>query len=38
MLSCADEERKTMLMDYIEQLDHDGPPPPPTQTEPNRRK
>ena len=38
VLECAADERKKMLMDYIEQLAKEGPPPPPTATEPNRRK
>ena len=38
VLECAAEERKKMLIDYIEQLHSEGPPPPPTATEPARRK
>ena len=38
VLECAAEERNKMLLDYIEQLHNDGPPPPPTATEPARRK
>lgn len=37
-LGSVPDERKKMLMDYIEQLHNDGPPPPPTATEPARRK
>ena len=38
VLECAAEERKKMLLDYIEKLHNEGPPPPPTATEPTRRK
>lgn len=38
VLECAAEERKNMLMEHIEKRFNDGPPPPPTQSEPNRRK
>ncbi len=38
VLDCAAEERKKMVIDYIEQLHNEGPPPPPTATEPARRK
>jgi transcription elongation regulator 1 len=36
VLNCAPEERKQMLLEYIEQLNKDGPPPPPTATEPTK--
>ncbi len=38
VLDCAPEDRKKILLDYIEKLHNEGPPPPPTATEPNRRK
>lgn len=38
VLECACEERKKMLLDYVEKLHNEGPPPPPTATEPVRRK
>ena len=38
VLECAAEERKKMLLEYIERLHNEGPPPPPTATEPTRRK
>lgn len=38
VLECAAEERKKMLLDYIEQLHNEGPPPPPTATEPVPRR
>jgi len=38
VLECAVEERKKILLEYIERLHNEGPPPPPTATEPTRRK
>ena len=38
VLECAPDERKQILLDYIEKLHSEGPPPPPTATEPSRRK
>jgi len=38
VLECDPDERKKLLMEYIEQLHKEGPPPPPTATEPARRK
>ena len=38
VLECAAEDRKKILLDYIEKLHDEGPPPPPTATDPNRRK
>lgn len=38
VMECASEERKKMLEEYIEKLGSEGPPPPPTATEPARRK
>lgn len=38
VLECAADERKKLLEDYIEKLHNEGPPPPPTATEPIRRK
>ena len=32
------EERDEILRDYLEELSAKGPPPPPTATEPSRRK
>ena len=32
------EERTEMIMSYLEELEARGPPPPPTATEPSRRK
>jgi len=37
-LDSVSEERKKMLLDYIEQLHNEGPPPPPTATEPVRSR
>ncbi|KAK7508465.1 hypothetical protein BaRGS_00000031 [Batillaria attramentaria] len=36
-LECVAEERGKILMQYIEDLDRKGPPPPPTASEPSRR-
>lgn len=38
VLECVQEDRKKMILDYIEKLHNEGPPPPPTATEPSRRK
>jgi transcription elongation regulator 1 len=38
VLECAPDERKQIVLDYIEKLHGEGPPPPPTATEPSRRK
>jgi len=38
VMECASDERRKMLEDYIEKLGSEGPPPPPTATEPTRRK
>lgn len=37
VLQCIEDERRTLLMSYIETLDRKGPPPPPTASEPSRR-
>ncbi|XP_067125378.1 transcription elongation regulator 1-like isoform X3 [Centruroides vittatus] len=37
VLECIADERKKLLMSYIDDLDHRGPPPPPTASEPSRR-
>jgi transcription elongation regulator 1 len=37
VLDCVADERKKILMSYLSDLDHKGPPPPPTATEPSRR-
>ncbi|XP_056261961.1 transcription elongation regulator 1-like isoform X3 [Pseudoliparis swirei] len=37
ILECVPEERKKLIMFYIEDLDRRGPPPPPTASEPTRR-
>lgn len=37
VLQCIENERKELLMSYIETLDRKGPPPPPTASEPSRR-
>jgi len=37
VLDCISEERKRMLMAYMSELDKQGPPPPPTASEPSRR-
>jgi len=31
------QERTQLVLNYLEELDRRGPPPPPTATEPNRR-
>lgn len=36
VLDCVPDERKKILLDYVEQLHKDGPPPPPTATEPSK--
>ncbi|KAL3182943.1 hypothetical protein MRX96_006739 [Rhipicephalus microplus] len=37
VLGCIPDERRKLLMAYIEDLDRRGPPPPPTASEPTRR-
>uniref|UniRef100_W5MSA5 Transcription elongation regulator 1 n=1 Tax=Lepisosteus oculatus TaxID=7918 RepID=W5MSA5_LEPOC len=37
VLDCVPEERRKLIMAYIEDLDRRGPPPPPTASEPTRR-
>ncbi|TNN66448.1 Transcription elongation regulator 1 [Liparis tanakae] len=37
ILECVPEERRKLIMFYIEDLDRRGPPPPPTASEPTRR-
>ncbi|XP_016392541.1 transcription elongation regulator 1-like [Sinocyclocheilus rhinocerous] len=37
VLDCVPEERRKLIMFYIEDLDRRGPPPPPTASEPSRR-
>ena len=37
VLDCVGEERKKILISYIEDLDRKGVPPPPTASEPTRR-
>ncbi|XP_062262350.1 transcription elongation regulator 1 isoform X2 [Platichthys flesus] len=37
VLDCVPEERRKLIMFYIEDLDRRGPPPPPTASEPTRR-
>uniref|UniRef100_A0A7N6ARB9 Transcription elongation regulator 1 n=1 Tax=Anabas testudineus TaxID=64144 RepID=A0A7N6ARB9_ANATE len=37
VLECVPEERRKLIMFYIEDLDRRGPPPPPTASEPSRR-
>ncbi|KAI8492875.1 transcription elongation regulator [Branchiostoma belcheri] len=37
VLDCVPDERRKLLMSYIEDLDRRGPPPPPTASEPTRR-
>jgi len=34
ILDCVEDERREILMEYIEELDRKGPPPPPTASEP----
>jgi len=38
VLDCVPDERRKILMAYVEDLDRKGPPPPPTASEPSRRK
>ncbi|RWS20527.1 transcription elongation regulator 1-like protein [Leptotrombidium deliense] len=37
ILDCIEDERRHLLMAYIDELDRKGPPPPPTASEPTRR-
>uniref|UniRef100_A0A3B4B5Y7 Transcription elongation regulator 1 n=1 Tax=Periophthalmus magnuspinnatus TaxID=409849 RepID=A0A3B4B5Y7_9GOBI len=37
VLECVPDERRKLIMFYIEDLDRRGPPPPPTASEPTRR-
>ncbi|KAJ8276256.1 hypothetical protein COCON_G00080080 [Conger conger] len=37
VLGCVPDERRKLIMSYIEDLDRRGPPPPPTASEPTRR-
>lgn len=37
VLQCIEDERRELLMSYIDTLDRKGPPPPPTASEPSRR-
>ncbi|XP_067657663.1 transcription elongation regulator 1-like [Haliotis asinina] len=37
VLECVEDERRKILMQYIDDLDRKGPPPPPTASEPSRR-
>lgn len=37
ILDCVPNERKDMLIEYIDQAARSGPPPPPTASEPSRR-
>ncbi|GAB6025446.1 hypothetical protein CHUAL_011191 [Chamberlinius hualienensis] len=37
VLDCIPDERKKLILTYIEDLDKRGPPPPPTASEPTRR-
>ncbi|XP_061412371.1 transcription elongation regulator 1-like isoform X2 [Lethenteron reissneri] len=37
VLECASEDRRKMILSYVEDLDRRGPPPPPTASEPTRR-
>lgn len=38
VLECQPDERSKILMAYMEELEKRGPPPPPTASEPTRRK
>ena len=38
MLEVFSDDRADLLMAYLEELERKGPPPPPTASEPNRRK
>lgn len=38
VLDCQPDERSKILMAYMEELEKRGPPPPPTASEPTRRK
>jgi len=37
ILDCIPDERKKLILTYIDDLDKRGPPPPPTASEPTRR-
>ena len=37
VLQCIENERRKLLMSYIDTLARKGPPPPPTASEPSRR-
>ncbi|XP_005996147.1 transcription elongation regulator 1 isoform X1 [Latimeria chalumnae] len=37
VLECVPEERRKLIMSYVDDLDRRGPPPPPTASEPTRR-
>ena len=38
VLEVLNDDRADLLMAYLEELERKGPPPPPTASEPNRRK
>ena len=38
VLEVLNDDRADLLMEYLEELEKRGPPPPPTASEPNRRK
>lgn len=37
VLDCVPEERRKLIVSYVDDLDRRGPPPPPTASEPTRR-
>lgn len=37
VLDCVPEERRKLIVAYVDDLDRRGPPPPPTASEPTRR-